>query len=97
MHPFVWIYTKGKLGEFWTETHPPSKFGWNLFNSFCVILLTNQGTGKTNTSENTTYLVKVIERTKKLKADNQIKNMRHNKKKKKKNKLIKSKSEQMRL
>ena len=31
-------------GLFWAETHHPSRFCWNLFSSFCVILLTNRPT-----------------------------------------------------
>lgn len=31
-------------GLFWAEAHPPSKFGRNLFSSFCWILLTNRPT-----------------------------------------------------
>ena len=31
-------------GKFWDQTHPPSKFRWNLLSGFYVILLTNQPT-----------------------------------------------------
>ena len=38
----LWQLNKKLLDLFWAETHRPSKFGWNLFSSFCVSLPTNQ-------------------------------------------------------
>lgn len=44
---FIQIHTRSKLGRFWDNTHPKSKFFGHL-KSVCVSLLINQPTDKWN-------------------------------------------------
>lgn len=46
----IWSRIKSEQGLLWAQTQPPSKFRRNLFNRFCVILLTNRLNNKQTSS-----------------------------------------------